>query len=338
MSRRFLAVLRARNLEFIRDRSSFGWNILLPVLLVLGLGFIFSGGGRSIYKIAVLDAPAAPSHPFLATEYIDFVEVTDRDAAIAKLSRHQYDMLVDFSSQPKYWINADAPKGYFLEKVLNSYASPGGGFERGEVTGKQIRYIDWLLPGILGMNMMFSCLFGVGYVVVRYRKNGFLKRLQATPLRTIEFMSAQVCSRLMLIMFVTAFVYVGTKYLIGFKSEGSDLLLFGVAALGAVSMIALSLIVAARINSEELAGGLLNMITWPMMLMSGVWFSMEGMNPVMQQAANAFPLTHLLDAARAIMLDGAGTMDVAPQIATLGVMTIVFLAIGSLLFRWQPDA
>lgn len=337
MIRRFLAVLKARNLEFVRDRSSLGWNVLLPVMLVLGLGFMFSGSGRPMYKVAVLAKNGeAVAHPFLETKYIDFVSVRDQKEAIFKLTRHQYDMLVDLSAKPRYWINSDAPNGYILEKVLNSYSASGTAFARAEVSGRQIRHIDWLLPGILGMNMMFSCLFGVGYVVVRYRKNGFLKRLQATPLRPIEFISAQVCSRLLLIMFVTVLVYAGTKYLIGFRSEGSHLLLFGAASLGAVSMIAMGLVVAARINSEELAGGLLNVITWPMMLMSGVWFSMEGMNSTVQQVAKIFPLTHLLDAARAIMLDGAGAVQVAPQMLTLAAMTVVFLGLGAALFRWQP--
>ena len=76
------------------------------------------------------------------------------------------------------------------------------------MTGQAVRYVDWLFPGILGMNMMFSCLFGVGYVVLRYRKSGFLKRLHATPLTAFEFLSAQVLSRLSLILFVTVLLYV----------------------------------------------------------------------------------------------------------------------------------
>jgi ABC-type polysaccharide/polyol phosphate export permease len=100
-------------------------------------------------------------------------------------------------------------------------------------------------------------------------------------------------------------------------------------------MISLSTVVAARIRSEELAEGILNLMTWPMMLFSGVWFSLEGTNPLLQKMAQIFPMTQIVDGARAIMIDGAGFSAVAPHVAVLGGMTVVFLVIGSLLFRWN---
>lgn len=184
---------------------------------------------------------------------------------------------------------------------------------------------------------MFSCLFGVGYVIVRYRKNGFLKRLKATPLRPLEFIVAQILSRLILIMAVTVFVYAGTQYFIDFRMQGSLFTLFLVALTGAISLISLGVLVAARVTSEELAGGILNMLTWPMMLVSGVWFSLEGTHPLIQQLAKIFPLTLILDSARAVMLDGASLAQVMPQLGALLAMSGVFLAIGATAFSWQND-
>ncbi len=337
MIKRVLAVMSARNLEFLRDRSTLGWNIFLPVLLVLGLGFIFSGDGRPMYKVAVLQDAAEISieaHPFLTTRYVQFFSVNDTEDAVRKIGRHKIDMLIQFQPSARYWVNPDSPKGYILERLLLQ-ADPD--IERAEVSGEAVRYVDWLLPGILGMNMMFSCLFGVGYVVVRYRKNGFLKRLNATPLRPIEFIVAQVLSRLILIMAVTMFVYAGTQYFIGFRMQGSLLTLFLVALTGSVSLISLGLLVAARVSSEELAGGILNMLTWPMMLVSGVWFSLEGTHPVIQQLAKIFPLTLILESARAVMLDGATLAQVMPQLGTLLAMSGIFLLIGATAFSWQND-
>ncbi len=337
MIKRVLAVMSARNLEFLRDRSTLGWNIFLPVLLVLGLGFIFSGDGRPMYKVAVLQDAAEISieaHPFLTTRYVQFFSVNDTEDAVRKIGRHKIDMLIQFQPSARYWVNPDSPKGYILERLLLQ-ADPD--IERAEVSGEAVRYVDWLLPGILGMNMMFSCLFGVGYVVVRYRKNGFLKRLNATPLRPIEFIVAQVLSRLILIMAVTMFVYAGTQYFIGFRMQGSLLTLFLVALTGSVSLISLGLLVAARVSSEELAGGILNMLTWPMMLVSGVWFSLEGTHPYIQQLAKIFPLTLILESARAVMLDGATLAQVMPQLGTLLAMSGIFLLIGATAFSWQND-
>jgi ABC-2 type transport system permease protein len=333
MIRRLLSVFHARNLEFLRDRGTLIFTLILPIMLVIGMGFVFGGPQRPLFKVGVLGAPAdSRSHAFLAEHYVQFVPLTDTDDAMAKLTHQQLDLLVDFSGGDRYWVNTDSPKGYVAERLLLA-AEPGA--RREPVTGKALRYVDWLFPGILGMNMMFSCLFGVGYVVLRYRKSGFLKRLHATPLTAFEFLSAQVLSRLTLIVFVTVVLYVGIGTIIGFHSAGNPALLALLALLGALSMIALGLTIAARFQSDELVGGLLNLLTWPMMLLSGIWFSLEGSPRWVQWVAHVFPLTHLLDAARAVMLDGAGFAQIAPHLLYLAATTLVFLAFGAWSFRWR---
>ncbi|HEX7718846.1 MAG TPA: ABC transporter permease, partial [Woeseiaceae bacterium] len=324
--------------EFVRDKSSLSWNLVLPVALMFGLSFIFGDASRPVYTVGVVQSSAEidrAAHPFLRTDYIRFVAVSDPEESLLKVARHQLDLLVDLQPPVRYWINPESSKGYFVEFAL--LQSTAGNIPQKEtVTGDAVSYIDWVLPGILGMNMMFSCLFGVGYVVVRYRKNGFLKRLRATPLRAFEFIVAQVASRLILIMLITTFVYAGTSYFLETRMEGSHFTLFIVATLGAICLISMGLMVAARVTSEELAGGLLNLVTWPMMLLSGVWFSLEGADEWVRWAANAFPLTHVLTAARAIMLDGAGLPAVFPELLILVVMSTVFLFVGAAIFRWRP--
>jgi ABC-type multidrug transport system permease subunit len=118
---------------------------------------------------------------------------------------------------------------------------------------------------------------------------------------------------------------------------GPTLLLIPIAVLGCLSMIALGLTLAAGISSEELVGGLLNLLTWPMMLLSGIWFSLEGSPPWVQWTAHIFPLTHLLDATRAVMLDGAGLAQIAPHLLYLGITAFVFLAFGAWSFRWRVE-
>lgn len=335
MIRRLLAVWHARNLEFIRDRGSLIFTLLVPIVLIVGLSFVFGGPERAVFKVGVLTQDlAAQTYPFLKERYIEFVTVTDEQKAIRNVSRHELDLLLDLRGEPRYWVNTDSPKGYIVEKLLlaNDHDAL-----RQPVSGEAVRYVDWLFPGILGMNMMFSCLFGVGYVVLRYRKTGFLKRLHATPITAAEFLSAQILSRLGLILLVTTMLYVSVSLIIDFHSAGSLLLLFLVAVLGALSMIALGLVIAARFASEELVNGLLNLLTWPMMLLSGIWFSLEGSPAWVRAAAQLFPLTHILDAARAITLDGAGFTQVAPHLIYLAVTAVVFLAFGAWSFRWRFD-
>ena len=339
MLNRIYAIFKARNLEFLRDRGTLGWNLILPVALVFGLSFIF-GADRPVYTIGVLQDSAelaADAHPFLETRYIEFVVINDEAKGMRQIERHQLDLLVQFDGRQQYWINPDSRTGYFAElALLEADGAVGGNILKSQIEGDAIRYVDWVLPGILGMNMMFSCLFGVGYVVVRYRKNGFLKRLRATPLRSIEFIVAQVASRLVLIVGITGFLYIGTKYFLDTRMDGSYFLLLLVLVVGAISLISLGLMIAARVTSEELAGGLLNMVTWPMMLLSGVWFSLENAGEWVRNIADLFPLTHVLDAARAVMIDGAGLADIAPQLGVLLAMSAFFMLFGATVFRWRP--
>ncbi len=330
MLRRWVAVWSARNREFLRDRAAFSWNVIFPVFIVIALAAAFSGGPRDMFKVGIYGA-AGSAAQLPTLEYIHYIEITDLPHAVTKVERHQLDMLFDRATG-RYWINDGSPAGYMLEQIFKPASL---GFARQQVSGQQVRYVDWVIPGVLAMNMMWSALYGVGYVIVRYRKNGVLKRLKATPLTAFEFLTAQIASRLWLLLLLTAMVYAGTDLLLGFQMFGSYLNLLLVFALGAVSMISLGLVIAARLASEELAEGLLNLISWPMMLLSGVWFSLEGVHPLVQKVALLFPLTHIVEAARAIMLDGAGLLEIAPQMAVLAGMSLFFIAIGSWLFRWE---
>ena len=343
MMKRIFAMIHARNLEFVRDRSSLSWNLILPVLLVVGLSFAFSGENKSQYKVAVMaddlaaNAEPAPSlHPILNTQYVIFYGVEDQQNTIDKVSRHQVDMLLDLrSGENNYWVNSDAVNGYFMQQLLT--ASDGPEITKQAVTGKEIRYVDWVVPGILGMNIMFGCLFGVGYVIVRYRKSGYLKRVSATPLSSTEFLIAQILSRLMIVVATTVLVFGGTNFFMDFRVEGSYFDLLLVLITGTFTLLALGLLIASRVTSEELAGGLLNMLTWPMMLLSGVWFSMEGAHPILQKIADISPLTHMLKAARGIMIDGHTLMDVSYHLAVMAVMGLVFIVLGAWMFKWTSD-
>ncbi|WP_444997895.1 ABC transporter permease [Aliikangiella sp. IMCC44359] len=336
--RKFIAIFNARNAEFFRDRSSLSWNFMFPILLLLGFAFIFSDEGSNLYKIGVLKPTSSSLHTstnsqFTRLKYLSFVDYTDKEKAILKVNQHKIDLLVDFEKK-QYWLNKTSSKGYIAEQLLLSIHPD---MNASQLSGKAIRYLDWVMPGILGMNMMFSCLFGVGYVIVRYRKNGVLKRFQATPLSAFEFLSGQIASRLMIVIFTTSLLFTGSHLILNFYVLGSIFNLFIVALLGACSMISMSLLIASRSNSEEFIGGLLNVASWPMMLLSGVWFSLEGTHHYIQKLAQIFPLTHILEAARAIMTDGASLSDISFNLLMLVIMTVVFLTLGSWLFNWGSE-
>jgi ABC-type multidrug transport system permease subunit len=340
MWRRILAVLVARNREFYRDRAGLGWNIFMPILMVLAFAFIFRGEPRDLFKVGVLAPPntdPATLSPFLATEHITFIPIADAQAGIAKVERHQIDLLLDLRGPPAYWVNVDEPRGYIAERLLaGAYVSDATATpQRQTVTGAALSYADWVLPGVLAMNVMFSSLWGVGWVIVRYRKNQVLRRLKAAPLTALEFLIAQVLSRLAVVTGATAIVYVGADLLLDFPMRGAYLALVLTYVAGALCFISLGLLVAARLRTEELADGILNIISWPMLLLSGVWFSMDGTNPAAQALSQVLPLTHLVAAARQVMIDGAGVIDILPELGLLVGVAVLLLTAAAALFRWE---
>jgi ABC-type multidrug transport system permease subunit len=329
---KFTALVRARTMEFIRDRGTFFWNLLFPVILVVGFSFAFSGDNDYLFKIGVMGKAPDLTVSMLELKSVEIIEYDgNQDEVIEKLRRHQLDMLIDFDAEV-FYLNDESSSSEVL-RLLG--AGELTGFTEKAVNGKAIRYVDWVVPGIIGMNMLFSCMFGVGFVIVRYRKNGVLKRIKATPVSPLMFITAQMASRFLIVLMTSIVVFAGTNFFFHFSMSGSYLLLIFVTALAILTMISFGLIFAARLKSEELASGLMNLLTFPMIIFSGVFFSLEGLPAFMQKVSKIFPLTHFIEAARAVMIDGAGIIQIMPNILVMTGMTAVFLIIASALFRWE---
>ena len=334
-----LALWMARNREYYRDKGSLFWSFIATPFIVIVLALAFSSESQEIFRAGKLTSEGSIG-AFTTEPTIEVIAYKNLQNAIRQVRFHQLDILVDTttitdSDNPRYWVNPDSAKGNLLEKLLIQDTSIQ--WQREEIIGKKIRYIDWVIPGILAMNIMFSGLWGIGYVIVRYRKNGVLKRLQATPLAAWKFLLSQALSRLSIMLIVTILVYTVCNLFIDFMMEGSHLLLLLIAVVGNLSIISISLLLAARTASEELANGLLNLISFPMLLLSELWFSLDDAPQWLQGLSQLLPLTHLVKAAREVMLEGAGFGDVAPQLLILVLMTMVFVTLAAALFRWHSE-
>jgi ABC-type multidrug transport system permease subunit len=333
--KRMLAVFNARNKEFFRDRSSLMWNLLFPFLLLFVFYFVF-GQSQPMFKVGVVaNQDGYLARPqFMAIKHIQFIPYQEIDVAVERLERHQIDLVLDIDHR-LYWVNEESSQGYMAEQLL-SKVDPD--YQRNLVRGTAIRYVDWVLPGLIGMNIMFSSLFGVGYAIVRYRKNGVLKRLNATPLSAVEFISAQILSRLLSVLFIGNVLFFGGRVLLSTLMVGQYVTLLIAMLLGALALISLGLVVASRLRSEEFTGGLLNMATWPMMGLSQVWFPLEGAPHFVHVISNFFPLTHLVSAMREVMVDGASIIQISDHLTILALMSVLFLVLGSALFNWKSDS
>ena len=328
----------ARNKEFYRDRAVMIWSFLFPFFIVGAIGFAFSGGEQSVFSVGVYspDGKSDMDVPALLENFIKHVKYDDFDKALVRLQNFQLDLLLSAQQPDRYWINEASPTSRALERILLA-GNRTNTMHRETVTGREVRYVDWVIPGVLGMNLMFGSLFGIGYVIVRYRKNGVLKRVQVTPVTPLQFLTAQVLSRLLVMVVVTVIIYIGCDLFLHFIMRGSYLDLIVIALLAIVAMISFALIIASRTASEELANGLLNLATFPMLLLSEVWFSLDEAPRWLVTISQCLPLTHAVQAAREIMLNGTPLSSMMYHVWILLAMSIVFLAIASLLFRWNES-
>ena len=355
--KRFWALFVAKNIEFFRDRGSFGWNFAFPFLIIVSFYFIFHRGMEPPKKFGILlsEKPgvAAENTPVSANAQAFIKKINEmglaetivyynKSEAINKLAHHKLAILLAVDETPlDYWINESSPDGLFAERVLMSMMADSEVIKektrKQTVTGRKIGYIDWVFPGIVAMNIMFSSLYGVGFSVVRYRKNGMLKRLQVTPVTPFEYLAAQVVSRLFFVFFTNTIFFMVCKNLFNIHCEGSYLDLFILFCVASASLISLSLVVASRIATEELAEGLINMISMPMLFLSEIWFSLDGAPSWVVNLSKFLPLTHAAGGLRRIMNDGASITDLMPDLAVLGSLTVLFMIAGSLLFKWNKN-
>lgn len=341
--KKILALVTARNKEFYRDRSTLVWSLLFPFIVLAGFGYGYSGRREPVLRIVAIAKSIQDSAVLRDLQGIPGVSVQlteNETAALKKLGRFESDLVITvLPGQLVYSLNRDSDKGQLAERLLVNETSrqpePRPKLETRTVTGQVVRYADWVLPGLLAMNIMFGSMFGVGYVIVRYRKNGVLKRLRATPLSAFQFLTAQVFSRMLLMIVTSLMVVIGAMGLIGFKPQGSWLDLSIFLAVSATAMISLGLVVAARISSEEVAENILNLMTWPMIFLSGIWFTLDGASRWVLFGAKLMPLTHVVDGLRGILIDGASVTELFPQIAILLGLSVIFIGIGSIVFRWR---
>lgn len=344
--KRIWVMFTARNYEFFKDKAAFGWNFAFPFLIIVGFGVIFGGKEHQQYKIGTFPEPgpeinfAKSTIPasFATDSHFQFIPFQTFEEGERKLLHHKIDLLIDSqSSSHAYWVNDSSANGYLAEQLFRLSFVPKRQLiaQKQVIQGEQIRYIDWFFPGMLAMNMMFSALWGVGYVVVRYRKNGALKRLKATPLTALEYLCAQMLSRIFLLMFTLVIVWTGADLIFHFHQHGSFFTLALIFFLGAMSLCSLGLVLAARGTSEEFTSGVLNFITWPMMFLSEVWFSLEGSPQWIQKFSLLFPLTHLLKAARKVINEGATLWEVQTECWLLVLFSLLFLGIAARLFSWN---
>jgi ABC-2 type transport system permease protein len=301
----------ARFREFWREPGAVFWVYGFPVLLIVGLGLAFPGRPPRPVVDVVAGPEAETTAALLRDAGLFEVRVLPEDEARARHRRQRVDLVV-IAQEGGFGYLADETRAEgALARALADEVLQRSRGRRDAVVVRQeapaaqgARYIDWLLPGLLGMNIMGGGLWGVGFAIVDMRVRKLLKRLRATPMRRRDFLLALLGSRLLfLIPEVAAILLVG-RLLFGVGTGDQVAALLVSILVGSFAFSGIGLLVACRTARIETASGLMNLVMLPMWILSGVFFSAERFPDVMQPLVQALPLTQLLNALRGAMLEG----------------------------------
>lgn len=337
---------RARLLEFVRDPSAIFWVFGFPVLLAVVLGIAFRGEAPALPRVAV-EGPGARDVA-RRLERSGRVEVVRGEAASEALRLGRVELVVTVGDGPgggppalTYTFDGTRPGAYGARVLVDDLIQRS--FGRGDVlearearvTEPGGRYIDFLLPGLIGLNVMGSCMWGMGYTIVDSRRRKLLKRFAVTPMNRAHFQLSFILSRLVFLVAEVAVIAAFGWIAFGVRIHGSVAALFAVAILSTMAFSGLALLVASRTDSTEVASGWMNFVQLPMWLFSGAFFDYGRFPEAAQPLIRALPLTAFNDAARAIVNDGASIAAVLPQLLVLAAWGVASFALAIRLFRWQ---
>jgi ABC-type multidrug transport system permease subunit len=330
----------ARIKEFIREPEAIFWVFGFPLVMTLALGFAFREKPPDRIPIGVVEgAHAKERMAALAKSPALQPRVYSAQIGAEELRKGKITLLI--ADGPTYRFDPTRPESRAARLEADNALQAAAG-RRDPFAAKDIhvdeqgsRYVDFLVPGLLGMNLMGTGLWGIGFSIVNARLRKLLKRLVATPMRKSQYLLAQIFSRFAFLIIEVAMLVVFAWLVFDVRIRGSVIVFALLCALGGLAFAGIGLLVASRARTLEAVSGLMNIVMMPMWLCSGVFFSYERFPDAAKPFIRALPLTALNDALRAVMNDGATMMSVLPQMANLALWAVAGFVIGLKIFRWQ---
>jgi ABC-2 type transport system permease protein len=341
MSRPLCHLVLARLRESLRHPETIFWTFLFPILLAVVLGIAFRGENPRSIHVVVVDGPAAAKiERGLQTDNGMHVEVLSRASAEHRLRTGQAAVMVIPGDPLLYRYDPTRPESRLArEKVDRALQHAAGrtdplGVSDSLVAEPGARYIDFLIPGLLGMNLMGGGLWGIGWVIVEDRIRKLLKLQLATPMRKRDFLLAHMLARLTFVPLEVVPLLFLSWLVFGVSSAGSLFSLSAVTVAGALSFAGIGTLIASRARTTAAISGLINLATFPMIVVSGVFFSTSRFPDFLQPLIRALPLTALIDGLRGVMTDGAHLAALWPQFLVMVLWGTVSFAGALWLFRW----
>lgn len=335
-----LTLVRLR--EFVREPEAVFWVFIFPILMTCALGLAFRSRSEppAIVGIALGGEGDAIAATLTHAGGVDIKRFAAPDLDRA-LARSDVQLVVVPGSPVGYRFDPTRAESRLARRIVDDALQRAGGRadpiavsnQPVEVAGS--RYVDWLVPGLLGMNIMSTGLWGIGFSVVTARTRKLLKRLVASPMRKRDYLLGHLFGRLVFLVIEVAALVGFSTLVFGVPMRGSWLMLGATCLIGGLSFGGLGLLVASRARTVEAVSGLLNLVMLPMWLLSGVFFASSNFPEAMQPVIHLLPLTALNDALRAVMLEGAGPSALARTWAVLAGWAAVTFPAALWLFRWR---
>jgi len=332
-----------RTKEFLRETEAVFWVFGFPLILALALGFAFRDKPPDRVPVAIIEGPAAPQQLAALSKSPALIPRVMKEADAREALRHGKVSVV-IAGDAKgvvYRFDPTRPEARGARGDADDALQRARG-RRNVVPAREehvreqgARYIDFLLPGLLGMNLMGTGMWGMGFTIANARMKKLLKRLVATPMRKSDYLLAQFLSRLLFLIVETTVVVAFGWLVFGVRVNGSILLLTLTCIVGGYAFSGIGLLTVSRAKTLEAVSGMMNLIMVPMWICSGIFFSYERFPEAVKPVIRALPLTLLNDALRMVMNDAAGLVEVAPRLLALAVWGVVSFLIGLKIFRWQ---
>jgi ABC-2 type transport system permease protein len=334
----------ARFREFYREPEAVFWVFIFPILLAAGLGIAFRNRPAEASRIAIVSgATNAAVVDSLKKASGIVVETLDDTAAATALRTGKVALVVIPQTEGgvEYRFDDARPESRTARMVVDRVVQRAGGQEdpvpvaETKVSERGSRYIDFVVPGLLGMNLMGSGIWGIGFAIVDARKKKLLKRLISTPMSRAEYLASFLFFRLALLVIEVATLIGFGALVFGVPLRGSFFQLVTICVLSSLAFGGLGLLVASRARTVEGASGLMNLVMLPMWVFSGVFFSSGNFPKAAQPFIQALPLTAVNDALRANMLQGASWGLVSHELALIAGWLVVCFTLALRLFRWR---
>ncbi len=335
---------RVRVMSFLREPEAVFWVFVFPLLLAAALGVAFRQQGPQPVPVGVYGNDPPLVNALMESPELRVTGFADSAAARRGLRTGKVALVV--RARTRAWPMAliddpTRPDSRLARLLVEDAVQRAAGrhdiarLARIEVRERGSRYIDFLVPGLLGMNLLGTGMWGVGFPVATARQQKLLKRTMATPMRRSDYLLAFLFARLVWLVLEVGLLMVFARAAFGITVSGSWTAFTGLTVLGALAFSALGLLVASRARTVEAVSGLMNFVMMPMWLLSGTFFSAARFPAWLQPAVKALPLTALNDALRAVINDGAGWAPITAQVALLVAWTVVSFAVALWIFRWE---